>query len=77
MSEFVKIEMHFHTKAIELLTKGYQCIASVDEVADMATFRSEFNLPVLRTSDDASAKLKPPSNSTNSLRRFSSTNLAD
>lgn len=54
-----------------MLTKGYQCVASVDDVADMATFRSEFNLPVLRTADDSDVKAKSTSNSSNSLRRFS------
>ncbi|XP_043501283.1 protein FAM92A-B-like isoform X3 [Polistes fuscatus] len=33
--DFVTIEMSFHTKAIELLTKAYQDIADIDETKDL------------------------------------------
>lgn len=33
--DFVTIEMSFHTKAIELLTKAYQDIADINETKDL------------------------------------------
>lgn len=33
--DFTKIELTFHTKAVELLTKAYQDIAEIDEMKDL------------------------------------------
>lgn len=40
--DFVTIELSFHTKALELLTKAYQDIAAIDEIKDIEV-RSNFN----------------------------------
>lgn len=33
--DFVTVELSFHTKALELLTKAYQDVAAVDEIKDI------------------------------------------
>lgn len=33
--DFVRIELSFHTKAVELLTKAYQDVAEIDEAKDL------------------------------------------
>lgn len=33
--DFITIELCFHTKAVELLTKGFQDISDIDEVKDL------------------------------------------
>lgn len=33
--DFIIIELSFHAKTLELLTKGYQDIAEIDEVKDL------------------------------------------
>lgn len=35
LHDFVMIELSFHTKAVELLTKAYQDIADIDEAKDL------------------------------------------
>ncbi|XP_012270007.1 protein FAM92A-A isoform X2 [Orussus abietinus] len=47
--EFVIIEMSFHAKAVELLTKAYRDIAEIDETKDLEEFRE-----VMQGSDTAS-----------------------
>ncbi|CAK9831170.1 CBY1-interacting BAR domain-containing protein 1 [Anthophora retusa] len=37
--DFVVIELSFHAKAVELLTKAYQDIAEIDEVNDLGDFQ--------------------------------------
>lgn len=39
--DFVTIELSFHTKALELLTKAYQDVVSIDEIKDLEV-RSKF-----------------------------------
>ncbi|KAK2587102.1 hypothetical protein KPH14_002868 [Odynerus spinipes] len=43
--DFVTIEMSFHTKAIELLTKAYQDVSEIDETKDLEEFRETMRLP--------------------------------
>ncbi|XP_015178313.1 PREDICTED: secretion-regulating guanine nucleotide exchange factor-like [Polistes dominula] len=43
--DFVTIEMSFHTKAIELLTKAYQDIADINETKDLEEFRETMRVP--------------------------------
>lgn len=33
--DFVTVELSFHTKALELLTKAYQDVAAIDEIKDI------------------------------------------
>ncbi|XP_015609979.1 protein FAM92A-B isoform X2 [Cephus cinctus] len=37
--DFVTIELSFHTKAVELLTKAYQDVAEIDETKDLEDFQ--------------------------------------
>lgn len=37
--DFVTVELSFHTKALELLTKAYQDVAAIDEVKDLEVRR--------------------------------------
>ncbi|XP_043288692.1 protein FAM92A isoform X2 [Venturia canescens] len=39
LGDFVRIELSFHTKAVELLTKAYQDIAEIDEIKDLEDFQ--------------------------------------
>ncbi|CAH2285563.1 Hypothetical predicted protein, partial [Pelobates cultripes] len=43
--EFVKIEMLFHGKALEVLTAAYQHIEDIDEEEDLEVFRSSLHPP--------------------------------
>ncbi|XP_068189411.1 CBY1-interacting BAR domain-containing protein 1-like [Antennarius striatus] len=43
--DFVKVEMSFHAKALELYTLAFQSIQSVDEEEDMEMFRSLLHPP--------------------------------
>lgn len=47
--DFVTVELSFHTKALELLTKAYQDVAAVDEIKDIEVRRSSLKLPRLRS----------------------------
>ncbi|XP_063780169.1 CBY1-interacting BAR domain-containing protein 1 [Pseudophryne corroboree] len=44
-SEFVKIEMLFHGKALEVLTAAFHHIEEIDEEEDLETFRSSLHPP--------------------------------
>ncbi|XP_074115485.1 CBY1 interacting BAR domain containing protein Fam92 isoform X1 [Cotesia typhae] len=41
--DFVRIELSFHTKAVELFTKAYQDIAEIDTFKDLEKFREILN----------------------------------
>ncbi|XP_024935610.1 protein FAM92A-B isoform X3 [Cephus cinctus] len=43
--DFVTIELSFHTKAVELLTKAYQDVAEIDETKDLEEFRDVLRVP--------------------------------
>ncbi|XP_011308143.1 protein FAM92A1-A isoform X2 [Fopius arisanus] len=43
--DFVSIELSFHTKTVELLTKAYRDIADIDEARDLEEFREVLNVP--------------------------------
>ncbi|XP_043522508.1 protein FAM92A isoform X1 [Frieseomelitta varia] len=43
--DFIIIELSFHAKALELLTKGYQDIAEINEVKDLEEFREIMHVP--------------------------------
>ncbi|XP_012540161.1 protein FAM92A-A isoform X1 [Monomorium pharaonis] len=38
--DFVTVELSFHTKALELLTKAYQDVAAIDEIKDIEDFQN-------------------------------------
>ncbi|KAM0732658.1 CBY1-interacting BAR domain-containing protein 1 [Formica fusca] len=67
--DFVTIEMSFHTKALELLTKAYQDIAAIDEMKDLEEFRETMRVP------DSVARLDTV-NRTSFRQAYSLTNLA-
>ncbi|XP_076669184.1 CBY1 interacting BAR domain containing protein Fam92 isoform X3 [Andrena cerasifolii] len=43
--DFVVIELSFHAKTLELLTKAYQDIAEIDEAKDLEGFREMVHVP--------------------------------
>ncbi|XP_070164062.1 CBY1-interacting BAR domain-containing protein 1 isoform X3 [Polyergus mexicanus] len=78
--DFVTIEMSFHTKALELLTKAYQDIAAIDEMKDLEDFqiaRGEMNGEFRETMrvPDSVARLDTV-NRTSFRQAYSLTNLA-
>ncbi|XP_043799240.1 protein FAM92A-A isoform X1 [Apis laboriosa] len=67
--DFIIIELSFHAKTLELLTKGYHDIAGIDEVKDLEEFREAMHVP------DSIARLTTVGR--NSFRQsYSLTNLA-
>ncbi|XP_050448585.1 CBY1-interacting BAR domain-containing protein 1-A isoform X1 [Cataglyphis hispanica] len=79
--DFVTIELSFHTKALELLTKAYQDIASIDEIKDLEDFqiaRGEMNGEFRETMrvPDSVARLDTV-NRTSFRQAYSLTNLAN
>ncbi|KAL6443142.1 hypothetical protein ACFW04_002829 [Cataglyphis niger] len=79
--DFVTIELSFHTKALELLTKAYQDIASIDEMKDLEDFqiaRGEMNGEFRETMrvPDSVARLDTV-NRTSFRQAYSLTNLAN
>lgn len=67
--DFIIIELSFHAKTLELLTKGYQDIAEIDEVKDLEEFREVMHIP------DSIARL-PTVGRTSFRQSYSLTNLA-
>ncbi|EZA61820.1 hypothetical protein X777_09612, partial [Ooceraea biroi] len=71
--DFVTIELRFHRKALELLTKAYQDIVSIDEIKDLEEsrdFRETMRAP------DSVTKLDTV-NRTSFRHAYSLTNLAN
>ncbi|XP_018376059.1 PREDICTED: protein FAM92A1 isoform X2 [Trachymyrmex cornetzi] len=67
--DFVTVELSFHTKALELLTKAYQDVAAIDEVKDIEEFRDTLRVP------DSVARLDTVGR-TSFRQAYSLTNLA-
>ncbi|XP_014481008.1 PREDICTED: protein FAM92A1 isoform X2 [Dinoponera quadriceps] len=67
--DFVTVELSFHTKALELLTKAYQDVAAIDETKDLEEFRE-----TMRVSDSV-ARLDTVGR-TSFRQAYSLTNLA-
>ncbi|XP_012151648.1 CBY1 interacting BAR domain containing protein Fam92 isoform X2 [Megachile rotundata] len=67
--DFVVIELSFHAKTLELLTKAYQDIAEIDEVKDLEEFREVMHVP------DSIARLATVGR-TSFRQAYSLTNLA-
>ncbi|EFN76866.1 protein FAM92A isoform X2 [Harpegnathos saltator] len=67
--DFVTVELSFHTKALELLTKAYQDVMAIDEVKDLEEFRE-----TMRVSDSV-ARLNTVGR-TSFRQAYSLTNLA-
>lgn len=43
--DFVTIELSFHAKAVELLSKAYQDVSEIDEAKDLEAFREVMRVP--------------------------------
>ncbi|XP_014362133.2 protein FAM92A isoform X1 [Papilio machaon] len=56
LSNFVMIEMTFHTKAVELLTVAYQQIADINDRADLENFKRKLRSPEKQVSAGISAR---------------------
>ncbi|XP_029034062.1 protein FAM92A isoform X2 [Osmia bicornis bicornis] len=67
--DFVAIELSFHAKALELLTKAYQDVTEIDEVKDLEEFREVMRVP------DSVARLATVER-TSFRQAYSLTNLA-
>ncbi|XP_012229644.1 CBY1-interacting BAR domain-containing protein 1 isoform X2 [Linepithema humile] len=67
--DFVTIELSFHTKALELLTKAYQDVAAIDEIKDLEEFRETMRV------SDSGARLSTVRR-TSFRQAYSLTNLA-
>ncbi|KMQ89806.1 protein fam92a1 [Lasius niger] len=68
--DFITVELSFHTKALELLTKAYQDVASIDGMKDLEEFRETMRVP------DSVARLDTVSR-TSFRQAYSLTNLAN
>ncbi|KAG7201544.1 hypothetical protein KM043_004294 [Ampulex compressa] len=67
--DYVIIELSFHTKSLELLTKAYRDIADIDEAKDLEEFRETIRIP------DSIARLDTVGR-TSFRQAYSLTNLA-
>ena len=68
LEEFVKIELAFHTKAIDMLSLAFNGLLAIDARSDMISFRKAFDFPLPETTP-GTKNVTSQSN----LRRFSST----
>ncbi|XP_076750771.1 CBY1 interacting BAR domain containing protein Fam92 isoform X2 [Xylocopa sonorina] len=75
--DFVVIELSFHAKALELLTKAYQDIADIDEVKDLEEFREVMHVPdsVARLTTVGRTSFRQAYSLTNLASRFTSSPL--
>ncbi|XP_026757359.2 CBY1-interacting BAR domain-containing protein 1 isoform X2 [Galleria mellonella] len=82
LSDFVMIEMTFHSKAVELLTVAYQQINDINDKADLENFRRKLRSPEKQVNTGISARSSslaslmnqqsPSKENTMSLRRMKS-----
>ncbi|XP_046586459.1 protein FAM92A-B isoform X2 [Neodiprion virginianus] len=72
--DFVTVELGFHTKAVELLTKAYQDVAEIDEAKDLEEFREVMRVPesVSRLDTVRRASFRQAYSLTNLASRFTS-----
>ncbi|XP_033328526.1 CBY1 interacting BAR domain containing protein Fam92 isoform X2 [Megalopta genalis] len=75
--DFVVIELSFHAKSLELLTKAYQDIAEVDETKDLEEFRETMRLPdsITRLSTVGRNSFRQAYSLTNLASRFTSSSM--
>ncbi|XP_078049803.1 CBY1 interacting BAR domain containing protein Fam92 isoform X2 [Augochlora pura] len=75
--DFVVIELSFHAKSLELLTKAYQDIAEIDETKDLEEFRETMRLPdsVTRLSTVGKNSFRQAYSLTNLASRFTSSSM--
>ena len=64
----MKIELAFHTKAINMLSLAFNGLLAIDARSDMIGFRKAFDFPLPETISETKAV-----QSQSNLRRFSST----
>ncbi|XP_043288693.1 protein FAM92A isoform X3 [Venturia canescens] len=78
LGDFVRIELSFHTKAVELLTKAYQDIAEIDEIKDLEEFREVLHVPesVARLETVRRASFRQSYSLTNLANRFANSPLS-
>ncbi|KAL0132737.1 hypothetical protein PUN28_000462 [Cardiocondyla obscurior] len=76
--DFVTIELSFHTKALELLTKAYQDIAIIDEIKDIEEFRETMRVSdsVARLDTVGRTSFRHAYSLTNLASRFASSPVA-
>ncbi|XP_076279287.1 CBY1 interacting BAR domain containing protein Fam92 isoform X2 [Lasioglossum baleicum] len=72
--DFVVIELSFHAKSLELLTKAYQDIAEIDETKDLEEFREAMRVPdsIARLSTVGRTSFRQAYSLTNLANRFTS-----
>ncbi|XP_076658201.1 CBY1 interacting BAR domain containing protein Fam92 isoform X2 [Halictus rubicundus] len=72
--DFVVIELSFHAKSLELLTKAYQDIAEIDETKDLEEFREAMRVPdsIARLSTVGRTSFRQAYSLTNLASRFTS-----
>ncbi|XP_076220440.1 CBY1 interacting BAR domain containing protein Fam92 isoform X2 [Nomia melanderi] len=72
--DFIIIEISFHAKSLELLTKAYQDIAEIDEAKDLEEFRDVMRVPdsIARLSTVGRTSFRQAYSLTNLASRFTS-----
>ncbi|XP_076244532.1 CBY1 interacting BAR domain containing protein Fam92 isoform X2 [Calliopsis andreniformis] len=72
--DFVVIELSFHAKALELLTKAYHDVVEIDEVQDLEEFREIVRVPdsVARLTTVGRTSFRQAYSLTNLANRFTS-----
>ncbi|XP_011632122.1 protein FAM92A isoform X3 [Pogonomyrmex barbatus] len=76
--DFITIELSFHTKSLELLTKAYQDVAAIDEIKDIEEFRETMRVPdsVARLDTVGRTSFRQAYSLTNLASRFASSPVA-
>ncbi|XP_039307961.1 protein FAM92A isoform X2 [Solenopsis invicta] len=76
--DFVTVELSYHTKALELLTKAYQDVTAIDEIKDIEEFRETMRVPdsVARLDTVGRTSFRQAYSLTNLATRFASSPMA-